>query len=346
MIFALVLSNLAGGGAERAMLRLAVALKRRGHGVRVIVLDPKIEHEVPPELELHTLHTRKGLLGAWLAAHALRGLYRRLGLGADCVTISTLPFADLVAARANVANLWCRITNTLSAEIGELERASPSKAARRLARYRRLYEGRNLVAVSDGVAADLRAGIGLRRAAHRAHLQRLRPGRDSPRGGPARAGPAERAVRDPRRPLHAAKTARCAARRVEARRARAQARAPYRIEPGARIADFEARPAAAGLGRRIPAQSLSLDARRGAARAVLGSRGHAQCPRRSARLRYPGRQHRLPIRAPRGDAGRARTLSGCHPAARTRSPPQCVRRSPHRGRRRARCHRSSRKLEW
>src|SRR5262249_39006963 len=117
MMFALVLSNLAGGGAERAMLRLAVALKRRGHGVRVIVLDPRIEHEVPPELELHTLDTRKGLLGAWLAARALRGLYRRLGLGTDCVTISTLPFADLVAARANVANLWCRITNTLSAEI-------------------------------------------------------------------------------------------------------------------------------------------------------------------------------------------------------------------------------------
>jgi len=163
-MFALVLSNLAGGGAERAMLRLAVALKRRGHGVRVIVLDPRIEHEVPPELELHTLDTRKGLLGAWLAARALRGLYRRLGLGTDCVTISTLPFADLVAARANVANLWCRITNTLSAEIGDLERASPSKAARRLARYRRLYEGRNLVAVSDGVAADLRAGIGLRHA--------------------------------------------------------------------------------------------------------------------------------------------------------------------------------------
>jgi glycosyltransferase involved in cell wall biosynthesis len=164
MMFALVLSNLAGGGAERAMLRLAVALKRRGHGVRVIVLDPKIEHDVPPELELHTLHTRRGLLGAWLAARALRGLYRRLGLGAECVTISTLPFADLVAARANLANLWCRITNTLSAEIRELQHASPSKAARRLARYRRLYEGRNLVAVSDGVAVDLRAGIGLRRA--------------------------------------------------------------------------------------------------------------------------------------------------------------------------------------
>lgn len=164
MMFALVLSNLAGGGAEQAMLRLAVALKGRGHEVRVIVLDPKIEHHVPPDVELHTLNARKGLFGAWLAARALRALYRRLGLGTDCVTISTLPFADLVAARANLANLWCRITNTLSAEIAALQRTSHSKAARRLARYQRLYEGRNLVAVSDGVADDLRAGIGLKRA--------------------------------------------------------------------------------------------------------------------------------------------------------------------------------------
>jgi glycosyltransferase involved in cell wall biosynthesis len=130
----------------------------------VIALDLRVEHEVPPGVELHILQTRRGLLGTWLAARALRGIYRRLGLGADCITISTLPFADRVATLAKLPNLWCRIANTLSAEIAALRVASPGKAARRLARYRRLYEGRNLVAVSDGVAADLKRGIGLQRA--------------------------------------------------------------------------------------------------------------------------------------------------------------------------------------
>jgi len=162
--FAFLLSSLAGGGAERAMLRLAAAFRHRGHRAHVIALDPKVEHEVPAGVEVHVLQGRRGLLGTWLAARALRALYFRLGLGSDCVTVSTLPYADQVAVSAKLPNLWCRITNTLSAEIGELQRASPSKAARRLARYRRLYEGRNLVAVSDGVAADLRSGIGLRRA--------------------------------------------------------------------------------------------------------------------------------------------------------------------------------------
>jgi glycosyltransferase involved in cell wall biosynthesis len=169
MKFALVVTNLAGGGAELAMLRLASVLGGRGHGVRVFLLDNRIEHAIPPGIEVVPLaqsgaRSTKGLLGKWLGARRLRKAYRRLGLGADCLTISTLPFADEVAARAGLPNLWFRIANTLSAEIHQLEHSNAAKAKRRLARYRRLYEGRNLIAVSDGVAEDLRAGIGVSKA--------------------------------------------------------------------------------------------------------------------------------------------------------------------------------------
>jgi glycosyltransferase involved in cell wall biosynthesis len=162
MSFALVLTNLAGGGAERSMLRLAAALHRRGHRVRVILLEDRIEHEVPAGIELQALARRsgKGLLGKWLGARRLR----RFGLTSDDVTISTLPFADEIAVDARLPNLWCRISNTLTAEIDQLRRKNPAKAQRRLARYHRLYEGRNLIAVSEGVASDLRRGIGLQRA--------------------------------------------------------------------------------------------------------------------------------------------------------------------------------------
>ena len=169
MNFALVVTNLAGGGAELAVLRLASALQRRGHRVRVILLDNRIEHSIPPDVEIVPLArsgapATKGWLGKWLGARRLRHAYRKLGLGGDCVTISTLPFADEVVSRAGLPNVWFRIANTLSAEIGQLQRSSPRKAERRLARYRRLYEGRNLIAVSDGVAEDLRTGIGLAKA--------------------------------------------------------------------------------------------------------------------------------------------------------------------------------------
>lgn len=164
MNFALVVTNLVGGGAERAMLRLAAALKRRGHRVQVILLEPRVEHEVPPGIDIQTLDLSRGLVTRWFAARELRGFFRKLGLGDDCLTVSTLPFADQIAATAGLANLWCRISNTLSAEIEELRRSSPAKAIRRRARYRRLYDARNLIAVSDGVADDLRHGLGLEAA--------------------------------------------------------------------------------------------------------------------------------------------------------------------------------------
>ena len=164
MNFALVLTNLVGGGAERAMLRLASALKRRGHRAEVILLEPRIEHEVPAEVTVHALDSSRGWPGRWLAARELRALFLRLRLGKDCLAVSTLPFADQVATQAELPNLWCRISNTLSAEIEQLQRSSPDKAGRRRARYRDLYEGRELIAVSEGVAMDLRHGLGLERA--------------------------------------------------------------------------------------------------------------------------------------------------------------------------------------
>lgn len=162
MKFRLVLTNLAGGGAERSMLRLAQVLVRRGHGVNVLLLEERIEHEGPSGVEVHALASRaaKGVFGKWRSAARLAS-FLKARPDAD-VVISTLPFADEVALRAAVPHLWCRITNTLSEEIARLPTAA--KRARRLARYRKLYEGRNLVAVSDGVAADLREAIGLRSA--------------------------------------------------------------------------------------------------------------------------------------------------------------------------------------
>ena len=157
MNFSLVVTNLAGGGAERSLLRLGAALMKRGHAVRMILLEDRIEHELPAGLRIDVLRTRNGVVGKYLAAMALR----RLHLPSDALTVSSLPFADEVALHAGLPALWCRIANTLSEEIAHL---SGYKAARRLSRYRRMYEGQQLVAVSDGVAEDLRSRIGLQRA--------------------------------------------------------------------------------------------------------------------------------------------------------------------------------------
>jgi glycosyltransferase involved in cell wall biosynthesis len=70
--------------------------------------------------------------------------------------LSTLPFADEVSKLAGLPRLWHRIANTLSSEIDKLAHRSTRKAARRREKYRQLYKKGRLIAVSGGVADDLR----------------------------------------------------------------------------------------------------------------------------------------------------------------------------------------------
>lgn len=167
---ALVTTNLKGGGAEKALTKLASVLARRGHAVHLILLEDIREHEPDAALAIHAL-TRpgqaagKGLVGKLVAAARLRRVFFRLSRGGPFdLVVSTLPYADEVVSIARLPRVWYRIANTLSAEIEALRRSNPAKAERRLARYRKLYDGKNLIAVSQGVADDLRAKLGLKKA--------------------------------------------------------------------------------------------------------------------------------------------------------------------------------------
>lgn len=159
MKFAFVVTNLAGGGAEKALLKLAAALTAAGHEAHVLIFEQRVEHALPPGIRLRCLSgERHSVSKGWLGR---RLLARRLAAAIDAdgpfdLVVSTLPFADEVACLAGLPRHRCRIANTLSAEIERLAAGRPRQAARRLARYRRLYGGRPLIAVSAGVADDLR----------------------------------------------------------------------------------------------------------------------------------------------------------------------------------------------
>lgn len=169
MKFAFITTNLAGGGAEKALLKLGAELAGRGHEIHLVLLEHHVEHLLPAGIRLHALTRRgrrllKGALGKMFAVLRLRRLISTLaGPRAFDLIVSTLPFADEVAVRASLPRHWCRIANTLSAEIARLHERDPAKARRRLHRYRRIYGTGPLIAVSNGVAEDLRRELGLAR---------------------------------------------------------------------------------------------------------------------------------------------------------------------------------------
>lgn len=167
---AFVTTNLKGGGAEKAVLRIARGLAVRGHAVHVVLLEQLLDHVPLEGVTLHALTdageaATKGWFGKRITARRLRRLFQRLAHDTRFdLVVSTLPYSDEVAALAGLTPLWFRIANTLSVEIELLRRNDRDKAQRRFARYTRLYGASNLLAVSDGVAHDLSATLGFARA--------------------------------------------------------------------------------------------------------------------------------------------------------------------------------------
>lgn len=157
MKFALFTTNLAGGGAEKALAKIGSGLAARGHEVDFVVCEDGGKYAPPAGCRFHALAASAG--HGWLGKRRLAWrLNRLLTSTPHDLLVSTLPFADEVAALARAPRHVCRIANTLSAEVARLP---ATKAQRRTARYRVLYGARPLVAVSQGVAADLQAHFGI-----------------------------------------------------------------------------------------------------------------------------------------------------------------------------------------
>jgi glycosyltransferase involved in cell wall biosynthesis len=162
MNFIFVITNLAGGGAERAIINLAMLLTERAHRVDLILLEDRVEHTISSAVNLHFATSPGHRLGhGWLskrqAAWRLAKLWRKLNVQQPTdLIVSTLPFCDEVVRLARLSKVRYRIANTLSSEIDRLAGSSISKAKRRMRRYRSVYGYQKLVAVSEGVAKDLR----------------------------------------------------------------------------------------------------------------------------------------------------------------------------------------------
>lgn len=161
------ISNLRGGGAQKAMSKFAAALTARGHEVHLMLLEEAVEYPLPEQVPVHFVSPRgkpmsSGWLGKRLLARKVRRKFRKLSRGGSFdLLISTLPFTDEVVRLAGLPGVWFRIANTLSAEIASLAGDSERKATRRRKRYQRLYDGQRLIAVSKGVAADIKGKLGV-----------------------------------------------------------------------------------------------------------------------------------------------------------------------------------------
>jgi ADP-heptose:LPS heptosyltransferase len=159
MNICLVITNLSGGGAERATIDLAKTLKENNHQITIILLENKIAHAISDE-EIHYLTKENHLLNGWVGkrrlAKKLNTLWTELNKKKFFdITISRLPFANEISVLAKLDNLHLYIDNALSQEIEKLKKNSVLKGLRKSFRYKRIFKGQKLIAVSEGVKNDL-----------------------------------------------------------------------------------------------------------------------------------------------------------------------------------------------
>lgn len=152
-----IIDSLGAGGAERVVLTLARTMSELGHRVTIISIDNLVEYDIDFTVDLHTLDFQKS---TWQATYhtfgkKLRQLVSHLESKSGKFDLITahLQKAHRLTLRTGITNAFFVIHSTISqASLG-------SRSGLRLYFKRRklksLLDGRDIITVSQGIAADL-----------------------------------------------------------------------------------------------------------------------------------------------------------------------------------------------
>lgn len=165
----LIVTNLAGSGAEKVVLHLAEMFEKHGDEVHIFLLENIILYDVKGA-KIHVLSKNRSHfklfknLGDKFLARKLKSMIHRIeknGKKFD-LFLSNLPASDRVAAEANLSHTKYLIHTSYSMELNEFrQRGKVYRANKKEKLYRLLYQGKDLIAVSEGIKEDLdKMGIG------------------------------------------------------------------------------------------------------------------------------------------------------------------------------------------
>ncbi|MFQ6372834.1 glycosyltransferase [Shewanella sp. YIC-542] len=159
---AIVINSLSGGGAEKVMLTLAKGLQAKGHEPHLLVLERAVEHAVPADIPVHFCFADddRNLDSFWklgASAAKLKQFISQLQqhVGSFDLFLSNLHQTNLLMTRTGVAPLYCVVHNSMNEELKRQRKLGPF-AWLDMWRAHKALDGQHLVAVSEGVADELR----------------------------------------------------------------------------------------------------------------------------------------------------------------------------------------------
>ncbi len=156
--FAFVVSDLYGGGAQRVLLNTAEGLRQRGHQVCVYLLRDKIEHRIPPDLEVVNLavvnKVTKALANPLLEKWQAHTIKKSLKAFRPDVTISCS--CDKITRHIKELNLYLWVHSNSIEGMSDVE-----KQQKLILKRHQLYQGKKLIVVSRGIKHTLVTQAGL-----------------------------------------------------------------------------------------------------------------------------------------------------------------------------------------
>ena len=166
----LIITNLAGSGAEKIVIQMAQMFKEKDIDVHIFLLENIITYDNINDLKIHLLSAKRNIykalkiFGDKLLASKLKRIVKQIE--SDSIKfdlfLSNLPAADRVAVQADLLHCRYLIHTSYSMELSEFrQRGKIRRAVKKEKLYRSLYEGKDLIAVSEGIQEDLdKMGIG------------------------------------------------------------------------------------------------------------------------------------------------------------------------------------------
>ena len=155
---AFVIEDLYGGGAQKSLLYTADQLRQRGHAVKVFTLRDKVEHRLPPGLDIENLAVVTRFTKATSTVLTEKWQARKIGKALDAwgpeVVISCS--CDKITRHLDRDNLYFWIKSDVSAKFSQ-----PEAREKAFDKVRRFYGGRKVIAVSQGVKENLENVVGL-----------------------------------------------------------------------------------------------------------------------------------------------------------------------------------------
>ncbi len=159
---ALAIDSLAGGGAEKIVLTLAIELKKQGHQPHILSLKPNCAYDIPDGIPVHFCFEKgdRSFDSFWRLSRStarVKAWVESIEAEYGCfdLVLSNLDKSNLLLTRAKVSPLYIVVHNSIEEQLQREKKLGPLPYIE-LLRAKKALNGQRLITVSKGIEQEIK----------------------------------------------------------------------------------------------------------------------------------------------------------------------------------------------